>query len=195
MCPAVGGEICPLCCGREREVTLNCPLDCVYLQEARKHERGAEVNPEQFPNQDIRISDTFLRDNEALLVATGRAVLQAGLETPGAVDSDVAEAIGALIRTYRTLESGLYYETRPENTIAAEISRRIQAAVAEFQRVETEKLQMTRTRDADVLGVLAFLQRLEIDRQNGRKRGRAFLDFMRGQLPDTALETAGSLIV
>jgi hypothetical protein len=195
MCPAVGGEICPLCCGREREVTLNCPLDCVYLQEARKHERGAEVNPDQFPNQDIRLSDTFLRDNEALLVATGRAVLQAGLETPGAVDSDVAEAIGALIRTYRTLESGLYYETRPENTVAAEISRRIQAAVAEFRRVETEKLQMTRTRDADVLGVLAFLQRLEIDRQNGRKRGRAFLDFMRGQLPDTALETAGSLIV
>jgi hypothetical protein len=195
MCPAVGGEICPLCCGREREVTLNCPLDCVYLQEARKHERGGDVNPDQFPNQDIRLSDTFLRDNEALLVATGRAVLQAGLETPGAVDSDVAEAIGALIRTYRTLESGLYYETTPENTVAAAISRRIQAAITEFRRIEMEKLQMTRTRDADVLGVLAFLQRLEIDRQNGRKRGRAFLDFMRGQLPDTALETAGSLIV
>jgi hypothetical protein len=194
-CPAVHGEICSICCGREREVTLNCPLDCVYLQEARKHERGAGVNPDEFPNRDIRVTDTFLRENEALLVSTGRAVLQAGLETPGAVDSDVAEALGALIRTYRTLESGLYYETRPDNTIAAELCRRIQTAVAEFRRAETEKLQMTRTRDTDVLGVLAFLQRLEIDRANRRKRGRAFLDFLRGQLPDTALQTAGSLIV
>src|SRR5437879_5128 len=114
-CPAVGGDICSLCCGREREVTLNCPLDCPYLQEARKHERTADANPQEFPNQDIRVTDTFIRENETLLIAVGRAVLQAGLETPGAVDSDVAEAVAALIRTYRTLESGLYYETRPDN--------------------------------------------------------------------------------
>jgi len=191
----VRGEICSLCCGRERETTLNCPLDCVYLQEARKHERPGDVSPDEFPNQDIRISETFLHENEALLAATGRAVLEAGLETPGAVDSDVAEALAALIRTYRTLDSGLYYETRPDNTVAAEIGRRIQEAIAEFRREEAEKLQMTRTRDAGVLGVLAFLQRLEIDRHNGRKRGRAFLDFLRVQFPDAAVQAAQSLIV
>src|SRR5436190_12898073 len=123
-CPAVGADICSQCCGREREVTLNCPLDCVYLQEARKHERPADVNPAEFPNQDIRVSEAFLRENETLVVAMGRAVLQAGLETAGAVDSDVAEALAALIRTYRTLESGLYYETRPDNMVAAELVRR-----------------------------------------------------------------------
>jgi hypothetical protein len=42
---------------------------------------------------------------------------------------------------------------------------------------------MTKTRDVDVLGVLAFLPRLEIDRNNGRKRGRAFIDFLRHQFP------------
>ena len=62
-CPAVGGDICSLCCGREREVTLSCPLDCVYLQEARKHERPAEVDPREFPNQDIRLTETFVREN------------------------------------------------------------------------------------------------------------------------------------
>ena len=41
---------------------------------------------------------------------------------------------------------------------------------------------MTKTRDADVLVVLAFLQRLEIDRNNGRKRGRTFIDVLVGQL-------------
>jgi hypothetical protein len=30
-----------------------------------------------------------------------------------------------------------------------------------------------------VLGLLVFLQRLEIDRNNGRRLGRAFLDFLR----------------
>jgi len=198
-CPAVLGEICPLCCGQQRETTLDCPLDCQYLQEARLHERPIPVKPDEFPNQDVRVTDTFLRDHEELLVALGRAVLEAGLGTPGAVDLDVREALAALIRTQRTLESGLYYETMPENPIAAALCRRIQEAAQEFRRLETERLQMTRTRDADVLGILAFLQRLEIDRNNGRKRGRAFLDFLRGQFPDTAGQpapsAAGSLIV
>ena len=179
-------------------MTLDCPLDCQYLREARLHERPIPVEPDKFPNQDIRVTETFLRDHEPLLVAMGRAVLHAGLGTPGAVDYDVREALAALIRTQRTLDSGLYYETRPENTVAAELCRRIQEAVAEFRRIETEKMQITKTRDSDVLGVLAFLQRLEIDRNNGRKRGRAFLDFLRGQFPDTANQRdqhAGSLIV
>src|SRR5260370_13855563 len=185
-CPAVSGEICSLCCGREREMTLNCPLDCEYLQEARKHERPLEVNPDDLPNQDMRLNETFLRDHEALLIAVGEAVLEATLETPGAVDYDLREALAALIRTQRTLESGLYYETRPENPVAAELFRRIQEAVAEFRRVETEESHMTKTRDTDVLGVLAFLQRLEIDRHNGRKKGRAFVAFLRGQFPPHA---------
>ena len=180
-------------------MTLDCPLDCEYLAEARKHEVENPVNPDEFPNQDVRLSDKFLRDNEELLVAVGRAVLTAALSTPGAVDFDLREALAALIRTQRTLESGLYYETLPENTVAAELCRRIQEAIAEFRRQETERLQMTRTRDTDVLGMLVFLQRLEITRNNGRKRGRAFLDFMRRQLPGSTGQPtpaqSGSLIV
>lgn len=181
-CPAVEGQICSLCCGREREVTLNCPLDCEYLREARKHEQITPASPDTFPNQDIRVNETFLRDNEALLVALGRSVMTAAMETHGAVDNDVREALAALIRTQRTLQSGLYYETRPDNTIAAELCRRIQAGADEFRRAEAERLQSTKTRDLDVLGVLAFLQRLELDRNNGRARGRRFIDFLRGQL-------------
>src|SRR3979411_2538629 len=97
-CPAVRGEICSQCCGREREMTLNCPLDCDYLQEARKHERPIEVNPADFPNQHIRLSETFIREHEPLLIAVGQVVLEAALETPGAVDSDLNEALAALIR-------------------------------------------------------------------------------------------------
>jgi len=189
-CPAVHGEICSLCCGREREVTVHCPLDCEYLQAARKHDRPVELDPDQIPNRDIPVRETFVREHEDLVIAVSRVVLEAALETPGAVDYDLREAFAALIRTQRTLESGLYYETRPDNPIAAELCRRIQAGIAEFRRAETERLMTTRTRDADVLLALVFLQRLEFDRNNGRKLGRAFIDLLHRQLPAPQSESA-----
>jgi len=39
-CPALHDRICPQCCGEQREVTLDCPSDCVYLQQAREHEKA-----------------------------------------------------------------------------------------------------------------------------------------------------------
>ena len=53
----------------------------------------------------------------------------------------------------------------------------------EFRRAEQQRLGLSRTRDADVLGTMVFLHRLAIDRDNGRPRGRAFLDFVRGFYP------------
>ena len=178
-CPGVRGDICTICCGTEREVTVDCPWDCPYLQEARKHERSAPVDPDKVPNQDIRVSEEFLRDHEPLLVAAGRALMGAAFDTPGAVDSDVGEALDALVRTYRTLESGVYYETRPDNVLADRICRSAQSALEEYRGDETTRLGMTHTRDVDVLTTLVFLQRLELDRHNGRPRGKAFLDFLR----------------
>ena len=45
---------------------------------------------------------------------------------------------------------------------------------------------MHTVRDADVLGVLVFLQRLEMRYNNGRRRGRAFRDFLTGYLPEAS---------
>jgi hypothetical protein len=136
------------------------------------------VNPDEFPNQDIRVTEDFLNENENLLVFLGRAIMRSSLETD-AVDNDVWEALAALIRTYRTLQSGVYYETRPDNPLAGAVYAAIQDGVAELRRMEQERVGVTRTRDAQVLGTLVFLQRLELDRNNGRRLGRAFLDFLR----------------
>jgi hypothetical protein len=46
-----------------------------------------------------------------------------------------------------------------------------------------EESGMQRLRDADVLGTLVFLQRLEMRHNNGRRRGRAFFDFLRSYFP------------
>lgn len=175
-CPGVRGDICSVCCGQEREVSVDCPLDCEYLLEARVHERHPDPDPAEFPNQDIPVTEGFLRAHEPLLLYLASGVLRAALETPGAVDHDVREALASLIRTYRTLQTGLMYESMPQNPLAAAIHERMQAAVADLRKRVTETGGTVR--DAEVLGVLAFLQRLEIQHHNGRRKGRAFVDFL-----------------
>jgi hypothetical protein len=189
-CPGVRGDICSLCCGAEREVTVDCPFDCVFLQDARLHEKQAPRDPATVPNMDIDVSEDFLHRNEALLVYLAVGFVRAASAMPGVIDFDVREALDALVRTYRTLESGVYYETRPANPLANHLCQGVQQAAAEFRQREREQSGVTHTRDADVLGILAFLQRLEYDRNNARKRGRAFLDFLRAEFgqPQPAAE-------
>lgn len=183
-CPGVHGDICTLCCGAEREVTVDCPFDCPYLQDARKHDHVEPIDTNQLPNQDIRISEEFLGEHESLLVVAMSSVMMGALDTAGAVDRDIQAALDALIRTQRTLQSGVYYESRPENALAARVFDTVRDSLEEFRKKEHEDLGMSHTRDADVLGVLVFLQRLSLDRDNGRPRGRAFIDSMRGFLAD-----------
>ena len=194
-CPGVRGEICSLCCGTEREVTVDCPFDCVYLQDARIHDKPAEFDPATVPHQDIKVSESFLHDNEALLLHMAQGLLRSASGIPGVIDFDVREAFDALIRTYQTLESGVYYETRPANPLANHLCNGVQQAATEFRNREREHTGVTHTRDGDVLRVLAFLQRLEYDRNNGRRRGRAFLDFLRSQFSDPPPADARSPLI
>jgi hypothetical protein len=175
-CPGVRGDICTLCCGTEREVTVECPLDCEYLREAHKHEKPQPIDPENLPNRDIAVSEEFLRDNEEFLLFMARALGRAAAANPAIVDYDIREALEAAIRTHRTLESGLLYESLPANPLAAGLSRALEAAIAEFRREEAERLGIHKTRDSTALGLLVFLQHFELSYNNGRRRGRAFLN-------------------
>ncbi len=179
-CPGVRGDICSQCCGNEREVTVDCPLDCEYLRAAREHDRPPEVNPDQFPNREIRVTEEFLSKNQHTLYFAAKALLEAALGTPGTVDFDIREALDSLVRTYRTLESGLYYESRPNGPAAGAIHSQMQQRFQEYRQHVDQNAGMTVVRDAEVLGILAFLQRLEIQHNNTRRRGRAFIDFLRG---------------
>jgi hypothetical protein len=180
----VHGDICTLCCGAEREVTVECPFDCPYLQEARKHEHAAPLESGEYPNRDIHVTEEFLGDHDSLLMAAAKTLMLAAFDTPGTVDRDVLDALDALIRTQRTLESGVYYESRPDNALAGRIFTFTQAGLEEFRTREHDELGLSRTRDSDVLKMLVFLQRLGLSRNNGRSRGRAFLDFLRGFLSE-----------
>jgi hypothetical protein len=190
-CPGVRGEICSLCCGTEREVTVECPLDCEFLREGRRHEKPAARDATAFPNRDIQVSEKLLRANEHLLAFLSLTIFQTAMRVPGVVDHDVLEALDGLVRTYRTLSSGVYYESRPDNLLAGSIYGAVQGALAEYRGAEQRKLGLTKTRDADVLGLLVFLQHLALNCDNGRRRGRPFLDALREFHP-AAPEPSGS---
>jgi hypothetical protein len=178
----VGGEICPACCGTARENTVDCPLDCEYLREARMHERPAALTGDDLPNQDIHVSEDFIRKQEHVVMWLGNALARV-METRRSVDGDAREGLESLIKTYRTLESGLIYETRPNNPYAAEIQEALKQAIDELRKQLTETSGMQTLRDTDLLGALVFLQRLELQHNNGRRRGRAFFDFLRAYFP------------
>ncbi len=197
-CPGVRGEICPQCCGAEREVTVRCPPDCEFLMEARKHERTAGLDPAAIPHRDIAITEEFVESHADLISALSGALASNALGN-GAVDCDAREALASLIQTYRTLQSGVIYESLPANPLAADLHGAVQRAAAGFREEEREALGMPKTRDADILGALVFLDVLAVDRNNGRKFGRSFLDaLLRFQLAEESAgveETASPLIL
>jgi hypothetical protein len=170
---------------------VECPLDCEFLREGRRHEKPAARAAAEFPNRDIQVSEKLLRDNEPLLTILSLTIFRAAMQVPGVVDGDVLEALDGLIRTYRSLQSGVYYESRPSNLLAGSIFGAVQGALTAYRDAEQRELGMTKTRDADVLGVLVFLQYFALDRDNGRRRGRAFLHALREFHPP-APETSGS---
>lgn len=188
-CPAVNGDICALCCGTEREVTLTCPLECEYLREAHRREKPALVSNGQLANPDITVSEEFVRSHEEFLLFCIYSLVQAALRAPSAVDSDVMDALEALIQTHRTLESGLYYETRAQNSIAAGIQRSFEASLADYQKLRTEREHLSPVRNVEILAILVFLHRLGQQNQNGRPRGRMYLDLLRQMTPEQRVET------
>lgn len=197
-CPGVRGDICSICCGTEREVTVDCPLDCEYLQEAHKHEKPRPLDMASMPNQDIEVSEEFLAENEEFLIYLSSALTQAAVRTPETIDFDVREALDSAIQTQRTAQSGLIYESLPSNPVAARLTRTLLDAITEFRKDEFERLGIHKTREGVALKLLVFLQHFERSYNNGRRKGRAFIDAARTfypVTPESNLAPPSSLIV
>ena len=195
-CPAVQGDICPICCGTHREVTYSCPLECEYLQEAHRREKPIEIAERDLRYTDVRVSEDFLRNHEELLLFCVYSLLQAALRTAGAVDTDVLESLDASIKTRKTAESGLVYETVAENAVAASVQRSFSASIADYEKLRRERESLSPVRDSEWLAILVFLYRLGQQNLNGKPRGRMFLDMLRQMMPETHVdERAPSIIL
>jgi hypothetical protein len=164
------------------------------LIESRRRDKPPGLRPEDIPNNDIRVTDTFLDEHNDLVVACSRVLFAAAAQVPGAIDYDVREALEALVKTYRTRDSGLIYESRPPNPLAAGIQQFFEQQLREYREASTQRAGLTTIRDSEILGVLVFLQRMELQFNNGRRRGRAFLDFLRRFLPSQTAPAASNIL-
>jgi hypothetical protein len=202
-CPAVHGRICPQCCGEQREVTLDCPSTCVYLQQAREHERPRPLQDLDqtalFPQ--VEIAEQFLYEHEHLIMGLSYALAKSAQADRAITDADLIAALTSMARKQETLvNSGLHYETPiaslSQQTVVAEVHKMLK----EYREAEQKHLGFTRLHDSDVLGALVFLVRMGYARTSGRPKSRAFVDFVLSQFPEkhSALATpeeAGSRLI
>jgi len=215
-CPAVHGKICPQCCGEQREVTLDCPSECPYLQQAREHgnahhqsraERDDDDNDREKLFPEVEITEQFLLEREHLILGLSFALGKSARADRSLRDRDLITAVSSLAKSYRTLvnSSLIYiYEPPTANVAHQSIAREVETMVREFREAEQQHLGEipghARLRDSDVLKALVFLLRMAFARTSGRPKSRGFIDFLFAQFPEkqSALagpEEAGSRIV
>jgi hypothetical protein len=189
-CPAVHDRICPICCGTEREVTLDCPSECPYLQQARKNENAnhlRELDREALMPQ-VEVPDTFLYEREHLLGGMSAAVAIAARRERGVYDRDVIQALTAMAKTYETqVSSGLIYERPTSSPAQHAIATEIMKMLEEFQKTEQQHRGYSTLRDSDILKATVFMLRLALSRTSGRPKSRAFLDFLFSNFPEKSV--------
>lgn len=186
-CPALHDRICPQCCGREREVSLDCPSTCEYLQQARRHEGPRDISTldpsDLFTSVEVR--ENFIYEREPLVVGLMFGVAKVARADHAINDRDTISALTALVRSYQTLVgSGLHYEqptaSLPQQAIAAEV----QKMVAEYRKVEEKNLGYATLKDSEVLQALVFILRMAHARTSGRPKSRAFMELLERQFPE-----------
>jgi hypothetical protein len=202
-CPAVHGRICPQCCGEQREVTLDCPSECPYLEQAREHEKprsADQIDPAGL-FLEIEVSDQFLYEKENLLLALTYALAKSARADRSLRDQDLIRALAMLAKSYeRRLKSGLHYEQPLTSDSQRRVATEIEDMVTEYREAEQKHMGYSTLRDSEVLNGLVFLVRLGHARTSGRPKARAFVEFLLAQFPlkESAVLTpqeAGSRII
>ena len=202
-CPAVHDRICAQCCGEQREVTLDCPSNCPYLQQARAHEKphsAGELDCDLlFPQ--IEISEPFLYEREHLIVGLSFALARSARANRDLMDRDLIAALTSLAKSYETLvKSSLIYEQPSANIAHQAVAAEVANMVKEYREAEQKHTGSTQLRDADILKALVFLLRMAYGRTSGRPKSRAYVDFLFAQFPEkqsaiAAPEEAGSRLI
>jgi hypothetical protein len=185
-CPAKGEKICAVCCGTGREVTIDCPSDCSYLVAAHRYEDGQPRSlPADTPLLDEKIPQDIVYTHQQLMAALAFSIAKFCAAQPAAVDADVLAAIQSLAQTYKTLSSGIIYEQPPDTPLPRELYAALMAFLAEIKKQQAERSSSAGFKDSELFFLFVFLYRMGLLRTNGRARSRRFIEFLRGQFPQS----------
>jgi len=185
-CPAKGEKICAVCCGTEREVTIDCPPHCAYLVAAHRYEDEHQRSlPADTPLLDEKIPQDIVYTHQHLMAALAFSIAKFCAVQPATVDADVLAAIQALAQTYKTLSSGIIYEKPPDEPLPRELYAAVVALISEVKKQQSERPGAAVLKDMDLFYLCVFLYRMGLLRTNGRPRSRRFIEFLRSQFPQS----------
>jgi hypothetical protein len=196
-CPANGEKICAPCCGKEREVTLDCPPDCSYLVTAHRYEQEHRkpIPETEIPFPGVEFSSRIIYDREPFLSGLAYTISQFAAGHPDLTDQQTLTAVTTLGETYRTLVSGIYYENPPTIQPAAGLYRAMADSIQEYKKKESERVGFSTLKDSEIFYALVFLCRLIRNWTNGRPRARMYVEFLRSQAPQQDRHPEASRII
>jgi len=195
VCPALAARICAPCCGEQREVTLDCPADCAYLQQARQNEQPRTAqelqNEEMFRN--VAVPPQFRYQFEPLIAGLLFTLARLASAHKSWRDRDVISAVTDIARDReRQLRSGLIYQEASPSPITEMLRVEFERMIADYRKLEAQKLSATALKDSDILSALVLLVRLAQNNTNGRPRSGRFLDGLLAQFPTASNDAAQS---
>jgi hypothetical protein len=135
-CPAVGQQICAVCCGTKRLVEIRCPGDCVYLTTARTHPPAVVQRQQEHDRANLLPSLAGLSERQARLFLMFGALISRhqGDALRKLIDEDIGQAAEAQAATLETAARGIVYEHRPSSAPAERLSTELRALVTEVTR-------------------------------------------------------------
>ena len=135
-CPALGKQICPVCCGTKRIVEINCPSDCGYLASARVHPPAVVQRQQEMDRAMMLPLLQGLSERQARVLLMFAAV-SARRQTDvlhRLVDEDIQQAVGALAATLETSSRGIVYEHQPASLAAARLMSELKAVLDDMSK-------------------------------------------------------------
>jgi hypothetical protein len=185
-------------------VTLDCPSECAYLQQAREHEKARSLDDldQAALFSQVEIGEQFLYEHEHLILGLTYALAKSAQADRHIKDSDLLAALTSMAKKLETLtNSGLHYEppitSLSQQTVVAEVHKMLK----EYREAEQKHIGYSRLHDSEVLRAFVFLLRLGHARTSGRPKSRAFADYVLAQFPEkqsavvTATDGGSRLIV
>jgi hypothetical protein len=174
-----------VCCGQEREVTIDCPVDCTHLAAAHRYEKEHRkpIAPEEFPYHTVEFSVDFVYEHWTVVAGLSGTILGFQGQNKELNDADVVTALEAMAETFRTLETGIYYERPPAGPLPRALYGQLATFLQEFKKQEASRAGFSTLKDSEIFRLLIFLLRVAKQETNGRPRSRAFLGFLRARFP------------
>ena len=174
-CPALGHQICAVCCGTKRLREIRCPSDCTYLVSARTHP-PAVIQRQQ--ERDARfllpIIDGLGRRQYQLFFVVQATIHRLTETDEMPVNDDVVrDTAQALAATYETASKGIIYEHRPSSLPAERLARELKPLL------EGKDGRGPVASERDLLEVLRRVERAATDARKTLDGGtHAYLDLV-----------------